>query len=73
MPPAIVAYLRNYRQRQHVRPWALAAPILILLLALPLLRPLRHPTVTPEEAATLTAVQAMVDRGVGTRRSVFFG
>lgn len=61
MSSAIVAYLRNYGQRQHVRPWALAAPILILLLALPLLRPLRHPTVTADEAATLTAVQAAVE------------
>jgi hypothetical protein len=61
MSSAILAYFRNYRQRQHVRPWALAAPILILLLALPLLSPLRHPTLTPDEAATLTAIQTTVE------------
>lgn len=58
---SIREYFQNYRQRQHVRPWALAAPILILLMALPLLRPLRHANVTSEEAATLTAVQSMVE------------
>jgi hypothetical protein len=47
-----------------VRPWALAAPILVILVALPLLRPLRHPDaneVSDDEAARLATVAAIVD------------
>src|SRR5260370_1257356 len=31
----ILDYFRNYRNRTHVRPWALASPILVLVVALP--------------------------------------
>lgn len=60
---SIRQYLTQYRQRQHVRPWALSVPILILLIALPLLRPLRHQAVSAEEAATLSAIQSIVEDG----------
>lgn len=46
-----------------VRPWALATPILVLLAALPLLRPLRHPGadgVSDDEAGRLATVAALV-------------
>jgi hypothetical protein len=50
--------------RQYVRPWALAAPVVVLMIALPLLRPLRHPTeVSAQEAARLAAVQSLVEYG----------
>src|SRR3954452_6458694 len=49
--------------RPHVRPWALAAPVLILLIALPLLRPLRHPVdVSRQENRVLASVQARVEK-----------
>ena len=34
-------WLRRFRQRRHVRPWAFSA--VVLLISLPLLRPFRHP------------------------------
>lgn len=44
-----------------VRPFALSAPILVLLIALPLLRPLRHPTeVSSDEILRLATVRALV-------------
>jgi hypothetical protein len=50
------------RHRQYVRPWALAAPIIVLLIALPLLRPLRHPAeLSMQEATRLAAVQSLVE------------
>jgi 4-amino-4-deoxy-L-arabinose transferase-like glycosyltransferase len=48
-----------------VRPWALAAPLLVLIVCLPLLRPLRHPDITgvsDDEAARLATVAALVQR-----------
>ena len=48
----------------YVRPWALAAPILILLICIPLLRPLRHPDprlMSDDEQSRLATVQAMVE------------
>jgi len=47
-----------------VRPWALAAPIAVLLVTLPLLRPLRHPDptlVSDDEQARLATIQAIVE------------
>jgi hypothetical protein len=52
-------------ERPIVRPWALATPILVLLVTLPLLRPLRHPDpreVSDQEAARLATVQALVEQ-----------
>ena len=57
-------WLRSYRTRRHVRPWALSAPIVVLLIALPLLRPLRHPdprAISDDEAARLATVQSIVE------------
>ena len=49
--------------RQHVRPWALASPILVLLLALPMLRPLRSPAaVSSNELSRLATVQSIVEQ-----------
>lgn len=47
-----------------VRPWGLSAPILVLLICLPLLRPLRHPDpsqVSDDEQARLATIQAVVE------------
>lgn len=54
------------RHGRIVRPWALLGPVVVLIIALPLLRPLRHPdprTVSDEELARLATVQAMVEHG----------
>lgn len=60
----IAQYLKSYPKRQHVRPWALATPVLVLVVALPLLRPLRAPepyNVSANELSRLAAVQAMAE------------
>ncbi len=47
-----------------VRPWALSGPVIVLLLAVPLLRPLRHPDprgINDDELSRLATVQAMVE------------
>jgi hypothetical protein len=45
-----------------VRPWALCAPIVVLLIALPLLRPLRSPSdVSEGELARLATIQSLVE------------
>jgi len=59
-------YVRRYRQKKLVRPWALSAPILVLLIALPLLRPLRMADpdlrhISDGEQARLATVQAIVE------------
>jgi hypothetical protein len=58
-------WLRHYRNRRHVRPWALAVPIVVLLIAVPMLRPLRHPdfgSISDDELARLATVQALVEQ-----------
>lgn len=58
--------MREYLTRPHVRPWALSSPILVLLICLPLLRPLRHPDprdISADETARLATVQAVVEQG----------
>jgi hypothetical protein len=50
--------------RPKVRPWALFGPILLLLICLPLLRPLRHPDdVSDDEAIRLETVRSIVETG----------
>jgi 4-amino-4-deoxy-L-arabinose transferase-like glycosyltransferase len=52
------------RHGRLVRPWALLGPIVVLVLTLPLLRPLRHPDplgISDEELARLATVQAIVE------------
>lgn len=47
-----------------MRPWGLAAPVGVLLVCLPLLRPLLHPgDLSDNERERLAVVQAMVERG----------
>ena len=56
--------IRRYLTKPHVRPWALSSPILVLLICLPLLRPLRHPAdydVSADETARLATLQALVE------------
>jgi hypothetical protein len=46
-----------------VRPWGLATPILVLVVCLPLLRPLRHPVnISENEKARLATIQAVAER-----------
>ncbi len=64
MRPLLV-YLRAYSQRKHVRPWALLPPIIVLLICLPLLRPLRHPLpadMSNDETSRWATVMALVER-----------
>jgi hypothetical protein len=64
MRPLLV-YLRAYSQRKHVRPWALAPPIIVLMICLPLLRPLRHPLpadMSDDETSRWATVMALVER-----------
>src|ERR671917_487186 len=54
------------RHGRMVRPWALLGPVVVLIIALPLLRPLRHPdprAISDDETARLATVQAVVDHG----------
>jgi hypothetical protein len=55
-------YLRRFTDGPIVRPLALAGPVLILLIALPLLRPLRHPLgVSQDEMLRLATIRALVE------------
>jgi hypothetical protein len=55
-------YIRNWPNRPLVRPWGLVAPVLVLLLCLPLLRPLRHPgQASDDELTLLSTVHSLVD------------
>jgi hypothetical protein len=55
-------YLRRYVDQPMVRPLALAAPVLVLLIALPLLRPLRRPTqISNDELLRLATIRALVE------------
>jgi hypothetical protein len=58
----VLEYLRRMKSRQVVRPWAICAPVVLLLIALPLLRPLRWPGDASEnELSRLATVQALVE------------
>ena len=62
----VLHQLRLYLTRPHVRPWALSAPILVLLVCLPLLRPLRHPNwllTSDDELARLATIVALAEQG----------
>lgn len=51
--------------RPYVRPWALAVPVLVLLIALPQLRPLRHPgDVSVDEELRLASIAALVENPI---------
>lgn len=54
------------RQRPMVRTWALAGPVAVLLIAVPLLRPLRQPDerlISHNEASRLATIDSLVHRG----------
>lgn len=58
------AYFARMKSRPMVRPWGLAAPILVLLISLPLLRPLRHPMsadMSGGEQSRIATIQAIVE------------
>jgi hypothetical protein len=58
------SYFHEYRKRRHLRPWALVAPILVLIVCLPLLRPLRHPdSISDHEKSRLATIQALAEHG----------
>lgn len=59
-------WLLRRKDRPMVRPWALLTPIVVLLIALPMLRPLRHPDprlVSDAELSILAPIKALVERG----------
>jgi len=72
----ILYYLQNLPRRQYVRPWGLVTPILVFLVALPLLRPLRWPEpadISAGELTRLAAIQAMAENHTqAIDRSEFF-
>src|SRR5512133_3330005 len=61
----IFQHVRGYLQPPLVRPWALAGPVLVLIVPLPLLRPLAQPDPTQwseEEQMIAATVQAIVEQ-----------
>ena len=67
--------ISGYLQRPLVRPWALAGPVLILMICLPMLYPLRQPDPTrwhDEQQMVAATVQAMVEQhSLAIDKSVF--
>jgi hypothetical protein len=64
MASLLAFWRRRPQSKRIVRPWALLGPIVVLIIALPLLRPLRHPdpsAISDEELARLATVQAIVE------------
>src|SRR5438874_11968317 len=56
-------WLRSRAARPYVRPWGLAAPVAVLLVCLPLLRPLIHPAdISDNERERLATVESIVER-----------
>src|SRR5947207_12375866 len=56
-------YIRRWQSKALVRRWALAGPVVLLVICLPLLRPLRHPAqVGDDERARLATIRAIVER-----------
>src|SRR5262245_5927343 len=54
---------RRWLKEPKIRPWGLLGPILVLLVTLPMLRPLRHPgEMGDDEAVRLATVQSLVER-----------
>jgi len=50
--------------RRHVRPWALCAPIVVLIISIPMLRALRvsdYSQISDTEQSILATVQAVVE------------
>jgi Dolichyl-phosphate-mannose-protein mannosyltransferase len=63
---AIRRWARSVGMRQYVRPWALVAPVIVLLVCLPLLRPLRYPRADQAgdgEVLRLATISSMANTG----------
>src|ERR1051326_8341088 len=61
----VIIQFQRYLTKPHVRPLALSAPILVLLVCLPMLRPLRHPAqtqISDDELDRLATIQSLADR-----------
>jgi hypothetical protein len=59
-------YFVRYASRPHVRPWALLGPVAVLMIALPMLRPLLYPgerEVSFDESALLASIRAVGETG----------
>jgi hypothetical protein len=71
----VITSIRRFLTRPHVRPWALSAPILVLMVCLPLLRPVRHPDprqISDDELARLATIESLVrDRSLAIETSSF--
>ena len=64
MLSALYRWYRGEPDQPYVRPWGLAVPVLVLIVSLPLLRPLRHPEPTnmsDNELARMATIQAIVE------------
>ncbi|MFI5381903.1 MAG: hypothetical protein ACHRHE_21615 [Tepidisphaerales bacterium] len=62
MLSVIQHWYRSRAARPYVRPWGLAMPILVLVVCLPLLRPLLHPTdISQNERERLATIEAIVE------------
>ena len=68
-------HLRGYLQRPLVRPWALAGPVLVLIVCLPLLHPLREPDWHKwhdQQQMLASTIQAVVEQhSLAIDKSVF--
>src|SRR5215212_6788755 len=62
MVAAIKEWWGGRERGPMVRPWGLAAPILVLIVCLPLLRPLRQADMSGNEASRLATVRAIVEK-----------
>ncbi|HET6250181.1 MAG TPA: hypothetical protein VFE47_20995 [Tepidisphaeraceae bacterium] len=61
---SVAVALRRFATRRHVRPWALCAPIIVLIISIPLLRPLHTPDpslISDDEQSRLGTIQAIVE------------
>lgn len=61
----LLQHIRGYLQRPLVRPWALAGPVLVLMICLPLLQPLRQPDPRQwhdQQQMIAATVQAIAER-----------
>jgi hypothetical protein len=53
---------RKWLEGPKIRPWGILGPILVLLVCLPILRPLRHPEeISDDESARLMTIQNLVE------------
>ncbi len=64
MLSVIQHWFHSRASRPYVRPWGLAIPVLVLVICLPLLRPLLHPTdVSQNELERLATIECIVEHG----------